>query len=71
MIVKASKHLLKATEVMTWRSGVETYHVKILNGLIQSSQIFKQSPLFFIIQEYLNQRKAFLYLKALFGNNFH
>ena len=34
VIAKASKHLPKATEVMTWRSGIETYHVKILNGLI-------------------------------------
>ena len=32
-------------------------------------QIFDQNALFFIILDYVNQRKTF-YLKALLGNNF-
>ena len=47
VIMKAQKHLLNTTEVMTWRSGVEVFHVKILGGLIScSGQIFNQNPLF-------------------------
>ena len=69
--MKALKHLLTTTEVKTCRNGVETYHVKILSGLISySSQIFKQNPLFFIIQDCVDQRKTSFYLKVLFDNNF-
>ena len=50
VIMKVTKHLRNATEVRAWRNGVETCHVKMLNGLMScSGQIFQQSPLFFII----------------------
>ena len=69
--MKAPKHLLSATEVKTCRDGVETFQVKMLNDLISySGKIFKQNPLFFIMQDCVNQRKALFYLKVLLGNNF-
>ena len=68
--MKAPKHLLIATKVKTCRNEVETYHVKLLNDLISySSYIFKHEPLFFIIQDCVNQRKTF-HLKVLLANNF-
>ena len=43
----------------------------MLNDLVSySGQIFKQNPLFFIIQDCVNQRKALFYLKVLLGINF-
>ena len=43
--MKAKKHLLNANEVKTYRNGVESYHVKTLNGLKSySGQIFTQNP---------------------------
>ena len=63
------KHLLNGTEVTTYGNEVETYYVKMLNGLIPySGQIFRQNPLFFIIQ--VNQRQVLFYLKVLRANNF-
>ena len=60
--MKAPKHLLNATEVTTSRNGVEVYHIKMLNGFISyGGQIFKQNPLIFIIQDCVNQRKAFFW----------
>ena len=42
--MKAPKHLLNATEVTTYRNGVEVYHVKMLNGFtLYSGHIFKQN----------------------------
>ena len=71
MIIKASKHLMNATEVTICRNGVKTYYIKMQNGFISySSQIFKQNPLFFITENYVDQRKALFYLKVLLGNNF-
>ena len=59
--MNASKHLLDATEMTTCRSEVETYHVKMLNGLIAySGQIFKHNPLFFIIQNCVNHSQCFI-----------
>ena len=47
VIMKAPKHLLHATEVTNCIYGVETFHVKMLSGLISSSnQIFNQNPPF-------------------------
>ena len=64
--MKAPNHLLNDTEVKTCRNGVKTYHIKMLNDLISyCDQIFKQNPLFFIIQDCVNQRKALLYLNIL------
>ena len=34
LIMKVPKYLLNAAEVMTCRNGVETFHVKMVNGLI-------------------------------------
>ena len=60
--MKTPKHLLNVTEVTTCKNGVETYHVKMLNGLIlYDSQIFYQNSLFSIIQDYVNQRKVLCY----------
>ena len=70
-IMKVLKHLLSATEVTTCSNRVETYHVKMLNDLVwYSGQFFKKNPLFFIIQDCVNQRKALFYRKVLLGNNF-
>ena len=69
--MKAPKNLLNAAEVTTCSNGVETYYKKLLNGLLSySCQIFKENPLFFIMQDWVNQRKALFYLKVLLGNNF-
>ena len=35
--MKAPKHLVNATEMTTNRNGVETYHIKMLNGLTSNS----------------------------------
>ena len=67
MIMKAPKHLLGATEVKTYRNGVKTYHVKMLNVLTSYSN---QSPLFFIIQDCVNQRKAIFYLRSYLATSF-
>ena len=67
---------IKAFTEGYWSDDLEKWNWNICQNskspyIIQSSQIFRQNPLFFIIQEYVNQRKVLLYLKALFGNNFH
>ena len=38
--------------------------------IIEQSNLFKQKPLFFIIQDCINQRKVLFSLKVLIGNNF-
>ena len=69
--MKEPKHLLNTIEVTTGKNRVETYYVKMLNGLISfSSQIFKENLLFFIIQDCVNQRQALFYLQILLGNTF-
>ena len=70
MTTKALKHLLNATEVndqQKWSRNMSKCKMALYH---YSDQIFKQNPLFFIIQVCDNQRKAFLYLKFLLGNNF-
>ena len=43
----------------------------MLNDLLScSGQILKQNPLFFIMQDCVNQVKALFYLKVLLGINF-
>ena len=69
--MKAPKHLLNATDMNTCGDRVETDYVKILNDLASyGNQIFEQNPLFFIIQDCVNQRKTLFYPKVLLSNNF-
>ena len=65
-------YLLNTTEVMTCRNVVETDHVKMLNDLLSYiGHIFKQNPLFSLIQDCVYQRKTLCYPTVLRGNNFH
>ena len=57
--MKALKHLLNATEGKTYRNELKTYYIRMLNDLVSyRGQIFKQNPLFFIIQEGKNTSKT-------------
>ena len=70
--MKAPMYLLNTTEVMTCRNVVETDHVKMLNDLLSYiGHIFKQNPLFSLIQDCVYQRKTLFYPTVLRGNNFH
>ena len=69
--MKAPKHLPNTTEMKTCRNAFKAHHIKSLNDLTSySGQIFKQNPLFFIIQDCVNQRKALFYLRSCLATSF-
>ena len=75
VIMKASKLSLNPTDV-SCRNGVETCHVKILNGqntnTLYHITVKSFNRILYLSQSRtVNQRKALFYLKALLGNNFH
>ena len=67
--MKAPKHLLNTAEGTPCRNGVETYHVKMLKGLISHSHlVFKHKLFFFKIQDFASQKNSLFYLQVLLSN---
>ena len=66
--MKVPKHLLNATEYGI--DNLQKCSRIISHQNANTGQIFKQNPLFFIIQDCFNQIKALFSLKVLFTTTF-